>query len=104
MKKLFTVLFAVFAVSGIYAQSGRHDGYAGSGRDRYDAKDTRPMRMPDRFDRSEWMRARDAQLNGINREFDSRIAAVKYRRNLSQREKRRLIAVLERERQDQLKM
>jgi hypothetical protein len=107
VKKLFTLLFTVLAVSGLYAQSGRHDGYKGDQRDPYDEKNTRStthIRMPDRFDRREWLKARDAQLFGINREFDSRIIAIKYRRNLTQREKRRLVAALERQRHEQLEM
>ena len=107
MKTLFTLLLTALSVSGLYAQSGRNDGYGSSPRDRYDEKHNQGssrIRMPDRFDQRGWLKARDAEVSGINREFDSRITAIKYRRNLSRREKRRLMAVLENERSEKLDM
>src|SRR5690349_13740772 len=103
MKKLFAVLFSVFAVSGLYAQSGQY-GRGHSGKDNHANGGYAERRMDDRYDRNTVGRGRDAESRNINRNFDQRNNHIRFTRAMNPRQKNKVIKSLERERQDQIKM
>lgn len=101
MKKIFTLLLVAAGTIGIAnAQSKfeKQDGYNKStafdrnhGNNNFDRHD-------DYFS----LREKDAMILNINREFNHKIAEVKWNRYLNNREKKRMIKALEMERREKI--
>ena len=101
MKKIFTLVLIAAGTIGIaHAQPKfeKQDKYNNStafdrGHDKNDF---------DHRDNYFSLREKEAMILNINREFDHRIAEVKWNRYLNNREKKRLIKQLEMDRRDQI--
>ena len=101
MKKIFTLVLIAAGTIGIAnAQSkfDRNDGYNNSTAfDRnHDKNDF------DRYDDYISLREKDAMILNINREYNHKIAEVKWNRYLNNREKKKMIKALEMERRERI--
>lgn len=103
MKRILTVLFLLGTVTSVFAQSGRN-----SSRDVVLGQENRGGVYNDgRYggygDGVFSARERDMMIQRINREYDSRIWAVKRDRYMRNGEKNRQIRFLERERREEIR-
>jgi hypothetical protein len=110
MKKIFTILLAAGSVTFASAQSSHNNSWNGDGkgnsRDVILGQSNSSVYRNNTMvynDRSFGNQDRDWQIQRINREFDQRIAEVKYDRHLRQYEKNRQIKMLERQRDEQIR-
>jgi len=101
MKKIFTLIVSLGALTAVFAQSG-HQKY-----DRESAYEADPARttVPGRTnkdtrfkDNTYRLREKEEQIGQINREFDAKVNAVMYNRRLRSFEKNKQIRRLEKER------
>jgi hypothetical protein len=110
MKKIFTILLAAGSVTFASAQSSHNNGWnhdeKGNSRDVILGKTVSSI-----YDNNVGMhgsysfdaREKDQQIKDINREFDQKIAAVKWNRHLRPGAKNRQIRMLERQRKEQIR-
>jgi len=110
MKKIFTILLAAGSVTFASAQSSHNNSWngdeKGNSRDVILGQSNSSVYRNNTMvynDRSFGNQDRDWQIQRINREFDQRIAEVKYDRHLRQYEKNRQIKMLERQRDEQIR-
>lgn len=101
MKKIFTLLFSLGALTTVFAQSG-HNNNSRDVAGRY--PDNRSIYNNDQRNDNYSSNSREIQILKINREFDAKIAHVKRDRYLRNGEKNREIRRLEMKRQEQLRM
>jgi len=104
MKKIVTLLLAVAAVSGAFAQSRTTEeakriltGIPGDNRTSYPGDDRRVY-----DERSSYPGSRSGSEDGVNREYDEKIRSIRNNRTLSNAEKDRIIRDLENQRQRRL--
>ena len=92
MKKIFTLIISLGALTSVFAQDHSRD-----------AKDmTYSYAKTSVYSSSFSSREKDAQIEKINRDFDWKIASVQHDRRLSRREKERNISMLQRQKNDQI--
>jgi hypothetical protein len=96
MKKVFALVFALGAMTAVFAQRGydRRD----ESRDVILGQPNRNVYDEHRNDGYYSIRERDAQIQRINREYNLRIESVKHDRYLRKAERKRQIRILENER------
>jgi len=120
MKKIFTLLVAFFALTSVFAQSGRRDGNYGNGYSTYDRGSyNQPYRSADNYNNynsydnrgshqgyggSSYDRHRQEDMDRINREYDNRINDYRRDRSLNNYERERRIYSMQRERNEKLKL
>jgi len=92
MKKLFTLLVALGALTTVFAQDHSRDS-----RDWHGGYTNSSV-----YNHNFSQREKDAQIDRINHEFGRRIEFVEHNSRLRRREKRREIAMLERQRDQQI--
>ena len=114
MKKIFTLLISLCALTTVFAQNHRNGSYPQNDQNTFIVPDSRNS-FPDkngdwnagngRYDNSNSMmdRERDAQIQRINREYNARINAVNRKFFLSSFQKRRMINNLEMERNQKIR-
>jgi hypothetical protein len=104
MKKIFTLLISLGALTTVFAQSHQNGSYPQNDRKTISTPDSRNGNNG-RFDNSNskmnW--ERDAQIQSINREYNARINEVNRKFFLSSFQKRRMISKLEMERNQKIR-
>jgi hypothetical protein len=108
MKKIFTFLFVVGSIGFASAQSKSSPQYnkdwsAQSGHEQSHQSGSYGSNSTGYNSFGMSARERDQQIQSINREFDQKIAAVKWDRHLRSREKNRQIQMMDRQRNEQIK-
>jgi hypothetical protein len=113
MKKIFTLLISLGALTAVFAQSHQNGSYPRNDHNTISVPDSR-NNFPDkngdrnrvdnngRYDNS-MNREKDAQIQSINREYNARINAVNRKFFLSSFQKRRMINNLEMERNQMIR-
>ena len=106
MKKILTLAFLMGTVTTIFAQNGYSKGGRNESRDIAPGKSNNQQVFSNKDYRNDTYslttRERDAQIEKINREFDSRTMSVKRNRHFRNSEKKRQIRILENERTQQI--
>lgn len=107
MKKIFTILLAAGSVTFASAQSSHNDSWnrdqRGKGVIVGKPNSTVYSNNAAVYNDHSFSNDRNRQIQNINREFDQKIAAVKWDRRLRQAEKNRQIRMLERQRDEQIR-
>jgi hypothetical protein len=111
MKKIFTLLISLGALTAVFAQSHQNGSYPQRDRNTVYIPDSRngfPDKNGDwnsgngRYDNS-MEREKDARIQSINREYNAKINAVNRKFFLSSYQKRRMINNLEMERNQKIR-
>jgi hypothetical protein len=104
MKKVFTLLFALGALTSVFAQSSRQQSreiILGQGNGQGNG---RPVYGNNRgYDNYPNSRNREYQVREINHRYDNMIESVKWDRYLRNREKKQQIRILEARRREELR-